>query len=67
MSGEHGHHLMPETKPGVAVAEQGYVVLEGPDSVAVTMTADAAERTGEALIAAAAAARAQGPSAPAAP
>ncbi|WP_206240105.1 hypothetical protein [Novosphingobium terrae] len=43
----------PETQPGVASAENGLVVLDGPDGVAVTMTAHAARLTGESLIAAA--------------
>lgn len=38
---------------GQATAEEGLVMLDGPDGVAVTMTAGAARRTGEALIAAA--------------
>lgn len=44
---------------GDAIAEQGVVFLDGPDGVAVTMTADAAERTGRALIRAADEARGQ--------
>lgn len=51
--------LQPESEPGVAVAEQGLVVLDGPDGVAVTMTADAADKTGQSLINAAAVAREQ--------
>lgn len=42
-----------ETQPGVASAEDGMVILDGPDGVAVTMTADAAHRTGESLLSAA--------------
>jgi hypothetical protein len=53
--------LQPETEPGIATAEQGVVVLDGPDGLATTMTADAAERTGQSLIDAAAIARSQNP------
>jgi hypothetical protein len=42
-----------ETEPGVADAESGYVFLDGPDGVAVTLTPDAAEEMGHRLIAAA--------------
>jgi hypothetical protein len=54
----------PESKPGIASAEDGMVMLDGPSGVAVTMTADAAERTGQNLIAAAKLAESQsGPAA----
>lgn len=43
----------PETEAGVAIAEDGLVLLDGPDGVAVTMTAAAARSTGESLIEAA--------------
>ena len=43
---------LPETEPGVATAEAGAVILDGPDGVAVAMTADAALETGRRLIAA---------------
>lgn len=43
----------PQTEPGIASAEDGVVILDGPDGVAVTMTADAAQKTGTSLIAAA--------------
>ncbi|WP_313438101.1 hypothetical protein [Novosphingobium sp.] len=49
----------PETEPGVATAEAGVVILEGPDGVAVTMTPDAASGTGQSLLSAAEAARGQ--------
>lgn len=42
----------PETEPGIAVAEAGVVMLDGPDGVAVAMTSDAAIETGRRLIAA---------------
>ncbi|WP_445190687.1 hypothetical protein [Sphingobium sp. HWE2-09] len=50
-----------QTVAGVANAEKGLVILDGPDGVAVTMTPEAALKTGESLIAAAAAARDQRP------
>ncbi|WP_343521290.1 hypothetical protein [Sphingomonas sp.] len=46
-------------RPGVATAEQGQVLLDGPDGVAVSMTPDAAEATAHSLVEAAAAARRQ--------
>jgi len=45
--------------PSVVVAEQGEVILEGPDGVAVTMTPDAAEETARRMIRAASEARLQ--------
>jgi len=45
--------IQPETEPGVASAEEGLVILDGPDGLALTMTADAAARTGKSLIEAA--------------
>lgn len=50
----------PYDEPGDAVAEQGEVMLDGPDGIAVSMTPNAAEVTGHRLIAAANAARNQG-------
>ncbi|MBO9623198.1 MAG: hypothetical protein J7500_10850 [Sphingomonas sp.] len=38
---------------GIATAEEGLVMLDGPDGVAVAMTPEAAESTGRSLIAAA--------------
>lgn len=49
----------PETEPGVATAERGVVMLDGPDGIAATMTAAAARGTGQSLIAAAALAEEQ--------
>jgi len=40
-------------RPGTASAEQGRVLLDGPDGVAITMTPDAAEGTARSLLAAA--------------
>ncbi len=49
----------PETEPGVASAEDGLVILDGPSGLALTMTVAAANGTGESLIAAAEAAELQ--------
>ncbi|WP_242095859.1 MULTISPECIES: hypothetical protein [unclassified Sphingomonas] len=43
----------PQTEPGVVSVEQGQIILDGPDGVAVAMTAAAAAETGRRLIAAA--------------
>jgi hypothetical protein len=43
-------HIRPEEHSGTATAEEGVVMLDGPDGVAVTMTAEAAAGTGHALI-----------------
>lgn len=45
--------LMPEEEGGVATAELGLVLLDGPNGVAVAMTPEAAEATGHSLLAAA--------------
>lgn len=42
-----------QTQPGIASAEAGLVILDGPDGVAVTMTPDAAAKTGHSLVSAA--------------
>jgi len=47
----------PFTEGGTAVAEDGVVLLDGPDGIAVAMSPDAAEQTGISLIAAAHTAR----------
>lgn len=51
---------MPEPAPhqpageaGIATAEEGLVLLDGPSGVAVAMTPEAAEQTARSLIAAA--------------
>ena len=49
----------PLTEPGTASAEQGVVILDGPDGVAITLTPDAAAATGHSLIKAAEIARRQ--------
>ncbi len=51
--------IQPGNQPGEAVAEDGFVLLDGPDGAAVSMTPDAAEETGRRLIAAAQDARRQ--------
>ena len=54
----------PHDRPGVASAEQGIVLLDGPDGVAVAMTPDAAEATGHSLVTAAGEARSGIPASP---
>lgn len=49
----------PSAEPGRATAEQGVVLLEGPQGAIVTLTPEAAEATGENLHRAAVAARKQ--------
>jgi hypothetical protein len=49
----------PRTDAGVATAEAGLVLLDGPDGVALTLTPQAAALTGQSLIDAAAEAERQ--------
>lgn len=56
---EEPTHTETEEDPGVATAEEGQVMLDGPDGVAVTMTPDAATETANSLMAAAERARGQ--------
>lgn len=49
----------PQTVGGIASAEQGLVLLDGPDGVAVSMTAQAAQDTAHSLLAAAETAQGQ--------
>lgn len=49
--------LKPCEDAGQACAENGVVILDGPDGVAITMTAEAAEQTADSLRAAAQQAR----------
>lgn len=49
----------PESEPGRASADNGVVILDGPDGVAVAIQPDAAEETGRRLIGAAKEAREQ--------
>jgi hypothetical protein len=58
---QHNEHHIPEELPGVASAEQGVVILDGPNGVAIAMTPDAADSTARSLLAAAERARAQNP------
>ena len=44
--------LKPFDDPGRASVEEGYVLLDGPDGLAVAMTPAAAARTAESLLAA---------------
>ena len=53
--------LQPSNEPGRATVEDGFVLLDGPDGVAVTMTPDAAALTAESLRLAAVEARAAHP------
>jgi hypothetical protein len=50
---EFSNTPQPLTEPGAASAEDGLVILDGPNGVAITMTADAARKTGNSLISAA--------------
>jgi hypothetical protein len=43
----------PHAEPGIASAEDGLMVLDGPNGIAITMTANAAHKTGSNLISAA--------------
>lgn len=43
----------PETQPGSVSLQEGQVMLDGPDGVAVAMTPEAALETGRRLVAAA--------------
>jgi hypothetical protein len=51
------HDALPE--PSEVVAEQGDVIVEGPNGVAVTLTPEAAEETGRRMMRAASEARRQ--------
>jgi len=51
------HIFKPCERPGVASAEGGVVVLDGPDGVAVSMTPEAATGTAQSLLLAAEQAR----------
>ncbi|MHA6719299.1 hypothetical protein ACX40Y_07575 [Sphingomonas sp. RS6] len=51
--------LEPERVGGVASAEDGLVLLDGPNGVAVAMTVEAAESTARSLCSAATEAKAQ--------
>lgn len=51
--------LIPYREPSQVSAENGAIIVDGPDGVAVTLSPDAAEETARRLIAAAAEAREQ--------
>jgi hypothetical protein len=59
MSDDHNSAAAPFTRGGKASAEEGIVMLDGPDGIAISMTPDAAEQTGSSLLDAAREARAQ--------
>lgn len=42
--------MQPHADAGIASAEDGLVILDGPNGVAVTMTARAAAQTGQSLL-----------------
>ena len=46
---DRSNALQPREDAGKATAENGLVILDGPDGIAVTMTADAAARTADSL------------------
>jgi hypothetical protein len=46
----HDPATQPLAEPAEASAEDGHVIMEGPDGFAVTLTAEAATITGERLI-----------------
>ena len=48
-----------QSDPSEVAAEQGEIIVEGPDGVAVTLTPDAAEETARRLMAAVSEARRQ--------
>lgn len=50
---------LPEKQGGVAAAEAGQVILDGPNGVAVSMTPEAAQETARSLLSAAAEASCQ--------
>jgi hypothetical protein len=54
----------PRHDPGIATAEDGVVLLDGPDGLAITLTPSAAAQTGRNLIDAAAIAADQQPAQP---
>jgi hypothetical protein len=55
----HSSPTEPFATPGVASAEEGHVLLDGPGGIAIALTAEAAHATGQSLIQAAERARAQ--------
>ena len=57
MTGVSKNSTDPFAEAGTAVVEDGVVLLDGPDGIAISMTPDAAEVTGKSLIEAARVAR----------
>ncbi len=55
----HKTFTEPFESAGIASAENGSVVLDGPDGIAITLTASAALQTGRSLVKAAEEARQQ--------
>jgi hypothetical protein len=55
---------LPHTTPGEVSAEQGEVLIDGPNGLTTALTPDAAEETGKRLIDAADEARRQEPARP---
>ena len=53
------NNLNSHGEPSDVVAEEGEVIVEGPNGVAVTLTPDAAEETGRRMMEAASEARRQ--------
>ena len=51
-SAPHSPAELPLDEPGVASVEEGHILLDGPDGVAVTMTVEAARGTAESLLSA---------------
>jgi hypothetical protein len=41
---------LTQAEPGVASAEQGQIILDGPDGIAITMTIEAASGTAASLL-----------------
>lgn len=41
--------MQPYDEPGVASVEEGHVLLDGPNGIAITLTPEAAIATGESL------------------
>jgi hypothetical protein len=51
--------MAPHAQPSQVVAENGQVLIEGPDWIAISMTPDAAEETARRMLSAASQAREQ--------
>jgi hypothetical protein len=43
-------YTQPFSEAGVASVEDGHVILDGPDGIAITLTPQAALETGESLV-----------------